>query len=206
MARWAACKLRDFPLDERQAAARQSPRWRGLRKLARVLLWDRGVSGKAGLASSQSKENAMTRTTTNLNELIEVLNDGITFYDDAVNATENAGYRALFMRMAASKRAIVADLGQHVSRLGDTPADGGTVMGALRKGYADLRASLSKHPDARYIAQLEECEDRILEAFRDALAVSDDAALRAIAQQHLPQVRAMHDQMRALKRDVERAA
>lgn len=148
----------------------------------------------------------MTRTTTNLNELIQVLNDGIAFYDDAAKNTDNAGYRALFMRMAASKRAIVTDLGQHVARLGETPTEGGTVMGTLRKGYADLRASMSRDPDARYIAQLEESEDRILEAFRDALAVSEDAALRAIAQQHLPQVRAMHDQMRALKREVERAA
>ena len=148
----------------------------------------------------------MTQTANNLNELIEVLNDGISFYDDAAKTTENAGYRSLFLRMATAKRSIAADLASHVARHGETPAEGGTVAGALRKGYAELRASLSRHPDARYITQLEETEDRILAAFQDAMGASEDSAVRHIAQQYLPEVRAMHDEMRALKREVTRAA
>jgi uncharacterized protein (TIGR02284 family) len=148
----------------------------------------------------------MSKTTANLNELIEVLNDGVKFYDDAATSTENGAYKALFQRMASTKRAITADLKAEVSYQGEKPADGGTVAGSLRKTYTDLAASLSSKPDVKYIGQLEETEDRILHAFQDALTQSDKAQVRQIAQNYLPDIRRMHDEMRSLKQQVKHAA
>jgi uncharacterized protein (TIGR02284 family) len=148
----------------------------------------------------------MTQTTTSLNELIEVLNDGVKFYDDAAGTTKNETYRQLFQRMASTKRSIAADLKAEVSHQGETPADGGTVAGTLRQAYTDLRAKMSDNPDAKYISQLEESEDRILHAFQDALTSSDKAQVRQIAQNYLPDVRRMHDEMRSLKAQVKNAA
>ncbi len=147
----------------------------------------------------------MSKTTANLNDLIEVLNDGITFYDDAASSTGNSAYRQLFLRMATSKRAIVNDLKVHVSQHGEQPADGGTIAGALRKTYADVRARMSSDPDAQYIDHLEETEDRILQAFQDGLTTSENAEVRQIAQQYLPDVRRMHHEMRSLKQQVKAA-
>ena len=64
---------------------------------------------------------------------------------------------------------------------------------------------MSKHGDEKYISQLEETEDRILHAFQDALTSSDRAEVRQIAQNYLPDVRRMHDEMRALKQQVKAA-
>lgn len=147
----------------------------------------------------------MSKTTSSLNELIEVLNDGVKFYDEAANSTENSGYKALFQRMASTKRAITADLKAEVAYHGEKPADGGTVAGSLRKTYTDLAASMSKHPDARYIGQLEETEDRILHSFQNALTKSERAEVRQIAQNYLPDIRRMHDEMRSLKQQVKAA-
>jgi uncharacterized protein (TIGR02284 family) len=147
----------------------------------------------------------MSKTTSSLNELIEVLNDGVKFYDDAATTTKNSSYRSLFQRMASTKRAIAADLKAEVALHGDTPADGGTVGGALRKAYTDLAAKLSDHPDDKYIAQLEQSEDAILESFQDALTKSDKAEVRQIAQNYLPDIRRMHDEMRTLKQQVKAA-
>jgi uncharacterized protein (TIGR02284 family) len=147
----------------------------------------------------------MSKTTANLNELIEVLNDGVKFYDDAATTTENGTYKALFQRMASTKRAIAADLKAEVAVHGEKPADGGTIAGSLRQTYTDLAASLSKNPDAKYISSLEETEDRILHAFQDALTTSDKAEVRQIAQNYLPDVKRMHDEMRSLKHQVKAA-
>lgn len=147
----------------------------------------------------------MTQTTA-LNELIEVLNDGVKFYDDAAGTTSNETYRQLFQRMASTKRSIVADLKSEVSQQGETPADGGTIAGSLRQAYTDLRAKMSDNPDAKYIGQLEESEDRILHAFQEALTTSDKAQVRQIAQNYLPDIRRMHDEMRDLKARVKHAA
>jgi uncharacterized protein (TIGR02284 family) len=70
----------------------------------------------------------------------------------------------------------------------------------MRKMYADMKASFSKNDDAIYVAQLEEAEDRLLEHFNASLQKLDDVRMREAVSAQLPQVRACHDEMRALKR------
>jgi len=136
--------------------------------------------------------------TATLNDLIEVLNDGKTFYTEAADKVR-PDLADLFRRMARTKAAIAGDLAGLVASAGEKPADGGTFVGAMRKFYAEVRSSLSSAQDATYVSQLEEFEDRILDAFRKVVENSDDAATRAIAQRHLPQITRDHDDMRALK-------
>ena len=136
--------------------------------------------------------------TATLNDLIQVLNDGKSFYEEAAPKVR-PDLSTVFQRMARTKSAIAGDLQAHVASAGDKPAQSGTFAGSIRKLYADVRTSLTSHPDAEYIAQLEEFEDRILAEFRKAIEKSDDANVRAIAQRHLPDVTRDHDDMRALK-------
>ena len=148
----------------------------------------------------------MTKTTAQVNDLIEVLNDGVKFYDDAAGSTNNQIYKSLFQRMANTKRAIAADLKAEVAWQGEKPAEGGTIVGQLRQSYTDLRAKLSNNPDAKYIGQLEESEDRILNAFQEALTKSDKAEVRQIAQNYLPDIKRMHNEMADLKKQFKSAA
>lgn len=142
----------------------------------------------------------MNKTAKTLNHLVEALNDGIDFHQHAARETANPGYRDLFQRMAALKGRIAADLKVEIAHQGVEPDQDGTWLGSIRKGYADLKASLKKDSDAAYIASLEEQEDRVLEAFRDALDAGQPLAVRTLAARHLPEVQQMHDQMRALKK------
>lgn len=139
-----------------------------------------------------------TTDTSTLNDLIQVLNDGKSFYEEAAPKVR-ADLATVFQRMARTKAAIVNDLQAAVASAGEKPAQSGTFAGSVRKLYADVRTSLSSDSDAEYVAQLEEFEDRILAEFRAAVEKSDDANVRAIAQRHLPNVTRDHDDMRALK-------
>ena len=87
----------------------------------------------------------------------------------------------------------------HVTSHGEKVPEGGTVFGALRKLYADVRASMGSDAEAVYVAQLEQTEDRILEAFRKELTMSENAEVRRIAERHYPEVKRAHDEMRELK-------
>ena len=145
-------------------------------------------------------------TSASLNDLIEVLNDGVKFYDDAAMTTKNSHYKGLFQRMADGKRRIASALKSQVTLHGDKPADSGTVAGALRQTYTDLAAKWSDHPETKFIAQLEQSEDRILHAFEDALSESKQPEVREIAQSFLPDLRRMHDEMRDLKHQLKPAA
>lgn len=141
----------------------------------------------------------MSDTTSKLNELIELLHDGENFYTEAATKVKLPAYKNLFQRMATLKRSIAADLAAHVAAQGGTVASGGTVFGSLRKMYADVRASMTSDSESVYVAQLEQTEDRILEAFRDELNDAENLEVRRIAERHYPELKRAHDEMRDLK-------
>jgi uncharacterized protein (TIGR02284 family) len=139
-------------------------------------------------------------TTSNLKDLVELLNDGEKFYSEAATKVKIPAYANLFQRMAQQKQAIASDLSARLASHGETAPEGGTLLGSLRKFYADVRASMSSDAESIYVAQLEQTEDRILEAFRDELTQSEDMELRRIAERHYPDIKRTHDEMRDLKR------
>jgi len=137
--------------------------------------------------------------TATLNDMIEVLNDGKTFYEEASNEVKRADLKTLFVRMARIKQAIATDLRTAVIANGAEPAVGGSFAGKLRTAYAEVRTKLSSHKDDEYVTQLEEFEDRIMCAFKNAALTSDDQAVRTIANRYLPEVLRDHNEMKTLK-------
>jgi uncharacterized protein (TIGR02284 family) len=140
----------------------------------------------------------MTNTTEQLNELIEITRDGQRFYQHAHDEVTDVRLKVLFRDMAQSKSELIRALSLKVAANQATPASGGTFVGKLRQVYADTKANLVSDTEATYVAQLEEAEDRILQAFEDALEGAD-ADMRGLLTAEMPKVRANHDRMRTLK-------
>jgi len=138
--------------------------------------------------------------TATLNDMIEVLDDGQTFYQEAATRVERPDLRKLFERMARTKQLIAEDLRTAVVANGATPPVDGTFAGSLRKAYAEVRAAVSNHKDDQYVAQLEKSEDRILRSFEYAVAELEDDVVRAIARRHLPEVLRNYNEMKMLRR------
>ena len=140
-----------------------------------------------------------------LDELIEVLNDGINFFGDAAELSDDDAHARLFRELRSDKRAI-ADALRAAAPIGaPVRQQEGSLSAALRQGYADLRSRLSDDPDEVYIRALEEQEDRILRAFEAAVAHAAPSQVRDLAREKLPHVRKMHDRLRALKRGRQHA-
>jgi len=148
--------------------------------------------------SSTKELTSMASETSQLNDLINVLEDGRSFYKEAAEETGRADLKSLFSRMARVKLVMANDLKNKVVFNGDEPSKG-SFAGSARKAYAEIRTRLSSDPDAEYVAQLEEFEDRILGEFRDRAEKSDDADVRRLAMKYLPEIKRDHDEMRALK-------
>jgi uncharacterized protein (TIGR02284 family) len=146
----------------------------------------------------------MHQDTATLNDMIEVLDDGQTFYQEAATRVERPDLRILFERMARTKQSIAENLRTAVVAEGAKPPVDGSFAGSVRKAYAEMRAALSNHKDYQYVAQLEKFEDRILRSFEDAVAESDDDVVRSIAHRYLPEVTRDHNEMRMLKYATER--
>lgn len=139
----------------------------------------------------------MSQKTEQLNELIAIIRDGQRFYEHAHDEINNEQLRALCRDMAQAKHQIIQALSVKVAANHEQPTDSGTLAGKLRQAYADARATLASDGESTYLAQLEEAEDRILEAFEDAMetAQPDVQALLAV---EMPKVRACHQRMREL--------
>lgn len=141
----------------------------------------------------------MTDNAQLLQEIVQVARDGADFYDAAALEVSDAQLRQSFERSAEAKRALIAALSGRLEMMGAESPQTGTVRGALRKAYADLRASISRDDARVYVAQLEEVEDRLLALVEQAVAGTDNTEIRSQLQAHLPGVRACHDEMRRLK-------
>ena len=145
----------------------------------------------------------MKSSVTTLRELVEVLNDGKAFYEEAAARVQRPELRQLFARMARTKSAIAGALNSRIEAHGSSAPGDGTLTGMLRKAYGEIRVCLSGSPDDEYIGQLEIFEDRIMTVFREAAGESDDAEVRALASKYMPDVARDHSEMSALKHQVQ---
>jgi uncharacterized protein (TIGR02284 family) len=134
-----------------------------------------------------------------LAELVAVLLDGIAFYEQAAERVRDPGLVDFFLRMGYLKKAIVGDLTAELVRLGDPASDDGSVRGKLREAYAQVLAALSDDTVQRYVEQLEQHEDHLLAAFRDATDEQTPERVRELALLYFPEVTRMHLEMQRLK-------
>jgi len=144
----------------------------------------------------------MTAATDTLNELIEITRDGLDFYTAVIGQTKNPHLKIVFRGMIDAKHQLIAALSEHVRERGDQPSRDGTMGGTFRKLYAELRARMSREPEAVYVAKLEQSEDRLLSAFEQTANEADDPTLREAITNNLPKVRRCHEEMRNLKMEM----
>ncbi|MCD9028643.1 PA2169 family four-helix-bundle protein [Luteimonas sp. BDR2-5] len=146
------------------------------------------------------------KTAHSLNDLIAIARDGKDFYEEAAGKVDDAELATLFARIATVKLQIVDELTAVVQAAGGKPDTTGTFVGAMQKMYGKLRATFGDK-EYGYVAELEESEDRLLEAFDEV--ARDEAtppAARDIVIRLLPEVRECHDVMRARKLAMKNAA
>lgn len=139
------------------------------------------------------------KTANTLNDLISIARDGKEFYEEAAQKVDDAELKTLFARIATTKAQIVGDLSAAVQAAGGKPEDSGTLVGSMQQLYGKIRAAFGD-TEYGYVAELEESEDRLLEAFDEAARDADTPpAARDVIVRLLPEVRASHDVMRARK-------
>jgi uncharacterized protein (TIGR02284 family) len=142
----------------------------------------------------------MSKVSSSLSELVELLNDGIAFYQDAAGKVSDPALSELMQKMSYLKKAIAADLNAEIALEGESPREQGSWFGSMRRTYSDLMSRFGDRDSERdLVAQLEEHEDRLLAAFREATLGDSSARVRDLALNYFPEIEAMHARMRDLK-------
>jgi uncharacterized protein (TIGR02284 family) len=136
-----------------------------------------------------------------LNSLIATTLDSVDGYRKAAEETNAARYSEQFLSRANERQDIVASFQAKVRELGGECEDDGTVLAAAHRAFLGLRDSLKGEPDdSAVVAEVERGEDHIKAKYESALNDEDlDPAVRGLIQTAYTSVREGHDQMSALK-------
>ncbi len=142
----------------------------------------------------------MATTPSVLNNLIETSKDGEQGFRTSADNAKDPELKELFRKRAEDCARGAAELQALVAGMGDEPEQGGSVAGAVHRGWVNIKASLSIDDDLAILEEVERGEDVAKASYRKALASGDlSPDARAIVQKQYDGVLRNHDQMRALR-------
>jgi uncharacterized protein (TIGR02284 family) len=133
-----------------------------------------------------------------LNDLIETSKDGEKGFRTSAEDTRNGELKSVFVARAQDCAKAAADLQQLVTRLGGNPESGGTVAGAVHRGWVNLKSSVTDRSDLAILEECERGEDVAKARYKKALEADLPDDIRDIQHQYDGAVR-NHDQVRDLR-------
>lgn len=140
-----------------------------------------------------------------LNDLIETSKDGQNGFQSCAMHAKSSGLRDVLLARAAECQSAVSELQVLVSQCGGKPDDGGTVSGALHRGWVTVRGTLAGFTDLGMLQECERREDVAKARYLKALEQPLPEPIRTIVERQYQGVLRNHDQIRHM-RDQYRAA
>jgi uncharacterized protein (TIGR02284 family) len=107
--------------------------------------------------------------------------------------------RELFRDLSSQRAQFATELEAEVARLGETPSTEGTVMGALHRGWMNVKNAVGAADDGSIVSECERGEDSAVAAYRDALDEDLPASTQSLVARQFSFVQAGHDRVRAVE-------
>jgi uncharacterized protein (TIGR02284 family) len=104
-----------------------------------------------------------------LRHLIDICMDGERGFKTAAEAVSEPQLKVLFDDLAEQRGRFAAALLPHLRRLGGTTDWDGTSVGALHRGWINLKAHVSGHHDHSIVSEAERGEHAAISAYDKAL-------------------------------------
>jgi uncharacterized protein (TIGR02284 family) len=134
-----------------------------------------------------------------LNDLIATCKDGEQGFREASEGIESNELKSLFSTYSQQRAEFAGELRTEIQRLGGSPDDGGSVTGAIHRGWMDLKNALTGNDDLAVINEVERGEDTAVEHYQDALEEPLPGTLQTMIHRQYMQVKEAHDRISDLK-------
>jgi uncharacterized protein (TIGR02284 family) len=143
-----------------------------------------------------------------LNDLIQINNDRIKGFENAIKETreadaDNSDLIAVFTNKVLESQQLKSTLAQEVQVLGETAETGNSISGTLHRTWLKLKADFTGHSEHSILEECEFGEDAIKKAYQSAL---DEEYLPAYIRDILNDQKAIidqsHDEIKALRDSV----
>ncbi|HRE80156.1 MAG TPA: PA2169 family four-helix-bundle protein [Opitutaceae bacterium] len=135
-----------------------------------------------------------------LNDLIEVCRDGQQGFKSAADDAKDAALKRQLADFSLQRSRYITELQQQVRLLGGDPDKRGSAIGALHRGWIDLKAAISSNEPHAVLAECERGEDSAVKNYREALAKTElDSSSRTLVQKQFAGIQQAHDTVKALR-------
>ena len=134
-----------------------------------------------------------------LNSLIETCKDGEKGFKEAAEGLKSADIKAKFLEYSRERAQMAAELQVEVRSLGGDPDKGGSMSGAMHRGWVDLKSAITGQDDHAIVSEAERGEDVAKAAYESALNEALPASAQTLVQQQAAKVRRVHDAVRDLR-------
>jgi uncharacterized protein (TIGR02284 family) len=135
-----------------------------------------------------------------LNTLIETCRDGEQGFREAAQNLKDPTVKTLFNEMSHERARFADELKSEVQRLGGNPEEGGSVSGAMHRGWMDVKGAVTGRDDKQIIAEAERGEDVAVSTYQKALEEPLPAAIESVVSRQYQHVKQAHDRVRDLER------
>lgn len=160
--------------------------------------WERATARRTAQAAEAQAVNPDALIDT-LNALLVMSRDGEEGFRHAAVHAKTSAIAAVLERRSIDCRTAVVELEVEIERLGGTPADHGSVSGALHRGWTSLKTVFSTQDDKIVLNECVRAEEDALRAFSEALDKAMPASVRGLLQRELEDVRRNHAEMLHLR-------
>jgi uncharacterized protein (TIGR02284 family) len=154
----------------------------------------------AGQFVPHSKDHTMSDSIVSiLNNLVETSKDGEMGFNSAAEDTKTAELQTTFRRRAQDCAAGATDLQRLVTGLGGHAEAGGSVTGAVHRGWVNLKTAVAGRSDVAILEECERGEDVAKARYGKALEATLPEDIRTVVKRQYDGVISNHDQIRALR-------
>ena len=140
-----------------------------------------------------------------LNDLIETSKDGEYGFNACAEHAKSPELKRTLTARATECRQGAEELQNLVVQNGGKPDTGGTVAGAMHRGWVAVRGTLSSYDDKAILEECERGEDRAVAAYRKALAEDLPPSARQVVERQMQGVQHNHDQIKQLRNQYQQA-
>ena len=173
--------------------------WDEARPAARAA-WDRAsMASTARGGDDRSVDNVLDTddVVDVLNDLLESSRDGEYGFNSCAEHAKSQQLKSLFQRHAQECAAAAAELEHEIRRLGGEPASGGSMAGALHRGWVSVKSALSIQDDKAVLEECERGEDAAIARYRKALKHTLPMEVQALVERQARGAQRNHDEVRS---------
>jgi uncharacterized protein (TIGR02284 family) len=135
-------------------------------------------------------------------DLLQTLADGQAGYEkgaEKLDSTNTPQLAATFRKYSEQRATFATELQTLAQQYGDDIEESGSLAGTLHRGWLSLKDALTGSKPDGVLDAAEQGEDHAVSEYEKALDVEISPELRAVIQRQLTEIRAAHDDVKALR-------